>query len=53
MRGANAVPWPAIISNPNRIMTIKIGSSQNFFLALKKAHSSLIKSKLTIISPKY
>ena len=35
MNGANAVPSVNTIKNPNKAVTIKIGSSQSFFLRKK------------------
>src|SRR5574342_15672 len=41
MNGATAEPWLSTISAPSSAITSRIGSSQNFLRALRKAQSSL------------
>ena len=42
MNGAMAEPWARTMSTPNNAIMIKIGHNQNFFLARKNIHNSLI-----------
>ena len=37
-----AEPWASTMSTPNKAIMIKIGHNQNFFLARKNIHISLI-----------
>ncbi len=50
MNGANAEPWANTTSKPNKTSIKIIGASQNFFLACIKAHKSLIKSIIKMVS---
>jgi len=42
MNGAMAEPWASTMRTPNKAITMKIGHNQNFFLARKNIHNSLI-----------
>lgn len=43
MNGATTEPWLKTIRPPNMKSTIRIGSSQNFFLTLRKFQYSIKK----------
>ena len=49
MKGAMALPCASTINAPNNAMISKIGSSQNFFLALRKEKSSFRKDKMRVL----
>ena len=49
MNGAMALPWAKTINAPSKAMISKIGSSQNFFLALRKEKSSFKKDKMRVL----
>lgn len=49
MNGAMALPCASTINAPSIAMMSKIGTSQNFFLALRKAKSSFKKDKIEVL----
>lgn len=53
MNGAMALPCAKTISTPNKLMISKIGTNQNFFLARRKAKSSLINDKIGFLDQEF
>jgi hypothetical protein len=51
MKGAMADPLAKIIKAPKNKSVKMMGSSQNFFLTLRKPHKSLTKSMVQLLAP--
>jgi hypothetical protein len=51
MKGAMADPLAKIIKAPKNKSVKMMGSSQNFFLTLRKPHKSLKKSMVQLLAP--
>ena len=49
MKGAIAEPWLSTIRAPNTARTIITGSNQNFFLILRKLHSSEMNESILLV----